>query len=440
MIFIEKTLFLILRIHFKLPISMKKLILYSLSLFLLLFHTSCNKTRQYNPDDLMVTLNINVDLSTSAEYFLVVENTESKPQIYPLTGNYSAEINRGKDIIGSSVNLHFILLNNQDVSIKSFYIVPLGKTINISSANLKSSKRTQTDVQLSFSNTPTFDVISRNAKTQTQAYTQNTFETPATTAEQGGESFQSNEFFYACFQNGDQASYKLERIPDQSTYTIDFSDMKSNMQKHSFSKNIDGANLVQANIKVWDNAIRSGIPTGLFNLTNPDIFPASNFDFFSPAVERYFSYYQQDFEYKTETQSFYNWSYATSIQDEIELLNAGLKVKTQIGQLPVIESDEALYSIAEISFKTAGFSWTLYGPNTSDFYLPNIPNDIFKELNDIDNLASLFLKLESGHIRLIDYTPFKDYEDAIGLYFGSDQNKLVAGTSYRTQEQNFQLR
>jgi hypothetical protein len=388
----------------------------------------------------MVTLHINIDLSASAKYFLVVENTESKPQIYPLTGNYSAEINRGKDIIGSSVNLHFILLNNQDVSIKSFYIVPLGKTININSDNLKNSKEVQTDVQLSFLNTPPFDVISRNAKTQTQAYTLNTFETPSTTAEQGGESFQSNEFFYACFQNGDQASYKLERIPDQSNYTIDFSAMNSNMQKHSFSKNLEGADLVQANVKVWDNALRSGLPTGLFNLTDPAVFQGPNFDFFSPTVERYFSYYEQDFEYKTEAQSFHNWSYATSIQDEIELLIAGLKVKTQTGQLPLIESDESLYSIAEISFKTEGFSWDIYGPNTSDFYLPNIPDDIFKELNGIDNLASLFLKLESGHIRLIDYTPFKAYEDAIGLYFGSDQDKLVGGSSYRTQEQDFQLR
>lgn len=421
---------------------MKKLLLFFLSFIVLIIIGSCNKTRQLNPAELVFTLNIDLELRPEAKYYLVLENIESKTQTLTLSNNMSMEILRGKDIIGGATNLHFILINGKadgDLQIKSFYSVPFGKTISIAENNLKFEAASETDVNLNFANVPAFDVISRTAKSQDQAYTLNTLETPLTTVANGGETFKSLELFYAYFQQGNSASYKTERIPDQANYTIDFSTLNTNMLKYSFPKTIDNAIIAKANVKSWDNQELYGNYLEVFNADDFSIFPNTSFEVFTPSFERYMSYYVQDFEYKKGNQSFRNWFYTDKLNENISLLDAGLSISTQTGDLPLIDSRSSDYSIAEIAFETEGFKWILYCADPSKIYIPEIPLDIFNEVNNANNLLELFVKINEGSIKLIDYYPYASYGDAVGYYFGSTNYKLKPGISYRTQEQIISL-
>lgn len=419
---------------------MKNKIIVSLLIVLQIFVGSCNKTKQYNPDDLLFNLNVDINLGPEAKYILILENTQSIPQSLTLSSSFQEEIKRGEDIIGAAINLHFVLINESaigDLSIKSFYDVPFGKSIRITDDNLKQSEGTSSTLNLSFANIPPFDIVSRTAKTQDQAFTLNTIETPVTTSALGGETFETIEMFYACFQNGAEASYKLERMPDQADYTIDFTNLNSNMVKHTYDKIIDEANIVHASVQAWDNAILYGKPVGIFDLEDFSIFPSTTFDVFIPSIERYFSFYVQDFQFEKNNQTFTNWFYSNTIYDEINLLDAGLKVTAESGQMPVIESLSDEYSIAEITFEAEGFKWTLHSQKTDNIYFPEIPAELFADFPDANNLIQVFLSLKGGKVKLIDYYPYANYEDALGIYFGSDVNRLESGNYFRTQEQTF---
>lgn len=422
---------------------MKNKIIITLIIVLQIFIASCNKTKQYNPADLLFNLYVDINLRPEAKYILILENPESKPQKITLSGSFYQEILRGEDIISGAVNLHFILINETkdgELSMNSFYDVPFGKTIRISENNLKSQEATQSSVNLSFTNIPDYDIVSRTAKTQDQGFTLNTFETPITTAAMGGETFESIQQFYACFQNGADASYKIERLPNQENYTIDFTDLNTNMVKYTFPKNINDATIKQANVQAWDNAILFGSPVEIYNLTDFSIFPTTSFAIFTPTFERYFSYYIQELKYEKNNQTFSNWSYSSTLQDEINLLDAGLSINPQPGQIPSIESISTEYSIAELTFETDNFSWTIHSPKTDNIYIPEIPLDVFDDLSNANNFLEMFLKIDEGKIKLIDYYPYTEYAEALGVYFGSDSNKLQAGTSYRTQEQTFSVK
>ena len=421
---------------------MKNKIVLSLLIVLQIFVVACNKSKLYNPDDLLFNLYVDVNLRPEAKYILILENTQSIPQSLSLSSSFYEEIKRGEDIIGGAVNLHFVLINefaSGDLSIKSFYDVPFGKTIRITDDNLKQTESTNSTLNLSFANIPPFDIISRTAKSQNEAFTLNTFETPITTAALGGETFETIEMFYACFQNGDEASYKLEWMPDQADYTIDFTNLNSNMLKHTYAKIMDEADIVHASVQAWDNAILDGKPVGIFDLEDFSIFPTSTFDVFIPTFERYFSYYVQDFQFEKNNQTFTNWFYSSTMFDEINLLDAGLKVTTELGQMPVIESLSDEYSIAEITFETEGFKWTLHSQKTDNIYFPEIPSELFSDFPDASNLIQVFLSLEKGKVKLIDYYPYTNYDEVLGIYFGSDINRLKAGNYFRTQEQVFEF-
>ncbi len=422
---------------------MKNKIIISLIVVLQIFVTSCNKTKQYNPADLLLNLYVDVDLRPEAKYILILENPESIPQKIELSGSFYQEILRGEDIISGAVNLHFILINeskNGELSINSFYDVPFGKTIRITDNNLKNAEATKSSIDLSFTNIPNFDIISRTAKTQDQAFTLNSFETPITTSAMGGETFEQIQLFYACFQSGADASYKLERMPDQDNYTVDFASLNTNMVKYTFNKTISEATIKHASVEAWDNSILYGKPVEIFNLNDFSLFPSTSFDVFTPTFERYFSYYIQDFEYEKNNQTFTNWFYSNSIQEEINLLDAGLAISSQPGQIPIIESTSTEYSVAEILFETDNFEWMIHSPKTDNIYLPEIPLEVFDDITTADNFIQMFLKLDEGKIKLIDYYPYTKYDEALGVYFGSDVNKLQSGTYFRTQEQTFSVK
>lgn len=423
---------------------LKKTILYSL-LFLLTFSlNSCRKPVDENtesPDDLVLNILVDINIRSEAKYFLLLENPESEAIYWAIPNYFGYGYLRGDKIKGKTINLHFILvdeLESNTIEIKSFFNVPLGLEIKITDDNLKLAKASKVSVELIFENIPDFDIISRTAKNQEQGFTQTAFETSATLPELGGETFEGNQFFYACFQTGSTASYKLDRVANSLNHSIDFSNLDTQLAKHTFSKTLDGATISHVDVQAYSNPYLRFNYVELFNLNDFSIFPSSDFDIFVPKGETAIMYYVQNFTYETSDHIFNNWYYNGVFHDEINLIDAGLKTVSRTGRLPIIESEIDTYDIAGIVFESEGFQWSLYSPNTSSFYTPDIPLELANQLPGSMNLHQRLLNLDGGRVKLFDYEPFIGYAEILSVYL--NESKLELGNSYRTQEQLFSVK
>lgn len=420
---------------------LKNISLYGLLFLILIAFNSCRKDKtdlSESPDDLVLNILVDINLRPEATYYIVLENPESEPIYWAIPNYFGYGYLRGDKIKGNTINLHFILVNeleNNTTDIKSFFDVPIGLGIKINDDNLKQTKLTSGTVELSFENIPEFDIISRTAKNQEQGFTQTLFETTATQPELGGETFESDQYFYACFQTGNTASYKLERVPNSLSHTIDFTNLDTQLAKHTFSKTIGGATITHVDVQAYNNPYLRFNYVELFNLNDFSIFPSSDFDIFVPRGETAIMYYVQNFTFETTDHIFNNWYYSGVFNGDINLLDAGLKTVSRVGKLPIIESDVDAYDIAGIVFKSEGFQWTLYSPSTSSFYIPDIPTELANKLPGAMNLHQLFLNQDGGTVKLFDFDQFVGYEEILSVYL--NETKLELGNSYRTQEQEF---
>lgn len=425
---------------------LKNIFLFSLSLLMIISFSSCRKPLinnpiRENPNDILINIFVDVNLRSEAKYYLVVENTVSAPQYISISNYFVYAMKRG-DLKGNTINLHFILIDevvDNNTDIKSFYNVPLGRGIRITSDNLKNSKANFSTVNLSFTNIPEFEIINRTAKNPEQGFTQKTFETPITTQELGGETYQSNKLFYACFNNINNPAYKLVRIPSNiSNYTIDFSDLNPDIKNFTFSKNLNSAIITHADIQAWNNPFMEGSYVEIFNLDNFDIFPTSTFDVVIPTYEVELRYFIQNFTFEKTDYTFNNWYYSTTLNDNITLLETGLKTTGRIGELPIIESNDNSYDEAQIIFEDENFHWTLYSNNTISFYIPEIPELISNLFPETKNLNQLFLNQENGKIKLIDYSSLENWNEVLDMHFG----KIILDieSNFRTQEQIFSIK
>ena len=425
---------------------MKNLTLFSFLFLMLTTISSCKKIdRTIDPSDpeySVMNLLVDINLRPEAKYFLLLENPESTPIIFTLSNYFGYGLTRGTTIKGNTINMHFILideLTDNTVDIKSFFEVPVGRDILITNSNFKQAKAQNATVNLSFVNIPNFDIISRTAKYPEQGFTQTSFETPATTPELGGETYENFKLFYACFQTGGAASYKLDRIPlGTSNYTINFSNLNSNVVKHTYPKTINEATVTHADVQAWNNPFFHLDHTEIFNLDNFDIFPSSSFDIFTPTFEIEFLYFIQNFTYKSASHIYNSWSFSSEFKNEINFINGGLKTTSRVGQLPVIEALSDAYDVAEIVFENDGFSWTLYSPNTISFYIPEIPQEISNSFPEAKSFQQIILNQEGGLVKLIDYSTFKSYEEVLDLHL--HETKIEVESNYRTQEQKFSIK
>lgn len=389
----------------------------------------------------MINIVVDINLRPEAKYYLVIENSESAPIYLSISKFFMFPMQRG-EIKGNSFNLHFILIDelaDNTVEIKSFFNVPFGRGIRITDENLKHAKASNSIVNLSFTNIPEFDIVNRTAKNQEQCFTQNTFETPVTSPELGGETYESSQLFYACFQSGNNATYKLVRTPaNKSNYTIDFSDLKSNVLKYSFQKTLNGATIKHMDLQGWNNPYLEGKYLEMFNIDNFAIFPSSDFNIFIPKMEVELRYYIQNSIYSKDDNIYRNWFYSATLTNSINLLDAGLNPTSIIGQLPIIESTNDTYDEAQIIIEGEGFKWTMHSSKTDVFYIPEIPLEISDNFPASKNLNELFINQDYGTIKLIDYSTIENYEGVLDLHFG--KTKLDVESNYRTQEQIFSIK
>lgn len=396
-----------------------------------------------NPDFLAIDLLVDINLRPEAKYFLVLENKETPAVYYDIPQYFGYAVTRGTWLRGNTFNLHFIKIDelvDGTLEIKSFFDVPVGVKIDIRDNNLKKASASKSNFNLSFTNIPDFDIVTRSAKNQEQSFTLDVFSTPATTPELGGETFGEQQLFYACFQKGNTAAYMLERMPiGISDYTVDFSNLSTDLAKYSFSKNKAGATIVHADVQAWNNRLLKNQYVEIFNLNNFDLYPASTFDIFVPKYLIDMRFFIQNYGYEKSESKYYNWAFSGDLMNSLDLLDLGLTATSRIGRLPLIETTNENYDEAQIIFESENFKWTMHGPSASSFYIPNIPKEVYDNFPEPMNLQQLFLSQEKGIVKLIDYSDFDEYNQTLPLYL-SDTTIFKLGSYYRTEEQEFSIK
>jgi len=427
---------------------MKNITKYLLSFLLLISIISCNKiiNPELDPNDpgyLAFDLLVDINLRPEADYYLVIENELTQPIYFHLSNYFGYAITRGTWLVGNEFNLHFIKINefvNGTYEIKSFFNVPIGIRIDIRDENFKSTAKSNANLNLSFTHIPDFDIVTRSAKNQEQSFTQNTFSTPATTPELGGETFEESQLFYACFQKGTEASYKIEMIPSGiSEYTIDFANLNTDMTKYTFQKVTDGASIEHADVKAYNNISIQSLPVEIFNLDNFNLFAESTFDVFVPKNLSSIRFFIQNYTFNKSETKYNIWSFSHELSTSQGLINTGLKTTSRSGQLPLIETNSANYDEVQIVVESENFKWTMHGASTNSFYIPSLPKELYDSLPGGINLLELFASYEKGTVKLIDYSDFEGYNEALPLFL-SDTTKLELGSFYRTEEQEFSIK
>lgn len=427
---------------------MKNIIRYSLLLFLLISYTSCNKiiNPELDPNDpnyLAFNLLVDINLRPEAKYYLVIENELTQPIYFQMSSYFGYAITRGTWLIGNKFNLHFIKMDEfveGTTEIKSFFEVPIGIKIDIRDDNYKTANASKSIINLNFTNIPDFDIVTRTAKNQEQSFTQNTFSTPVTTPELGGETFEIAQLFYACFQKGNTASYKIERMPTiNSDYTIDFSDLNADMTNYTFAKDIAGASIVHADVDGYANISMNSAPIKIFNLDNFNIFPNSTFEIFVPNNLASIRFFIQNYIFKKSETKYSNWSFSYELSNSQDLIDMGLSTTSRIGQLPLIKTASDNYDEVQLVIESENFKWTMHAPKPSSFYIPSIPLEVYSNLPDGMNLLELYSIQEKGTVKLIDYSDLEGYFETIPLFL-SDTLKFELGSYYQTEEQEFTIK
>lgn len=423
---------------------LKKTILYSL-LFLLTFSlNSCRKPVDENterPSDIITIITAEFDLKPNVLCYFLIENSES-PAIYFKVSHFISLMLQRKDFKkGNKFNFHTIFideLNGNNIEMQSFFDIPIGREIIINNDYLKYEKTISSTSQLIIKNIPNFDIISRTAKYSEKGYTQTTFETPATTVENGGETFERGSYFYSCFQTNNLASYYYEDIPSNSVeFTIDFYSLNPGMNKHTFQKNISGANVSHADIIAYNNPFSfSGVQ--IFNLDDFSIFPSSSYDIFVPSDKRVLGYYIQNFIFENSDYSYNNWYFSREINSSFDLMDVGLSTTSQIGQLPKIETTSDSFDEVEIIFQSENFYWIMHIPNSASPYIPEMPIKISNKFPESNTLNQMLLQQVGGIVKIIDYSTLDGYEGSLDLNLG--ETRLEVGSNFRTQEQAFSIK
>lgn len=422
-------------------------LLYSL-LFLFMatvLFSSCRKLgindpEKERPSDIITILTAEFDLKPNISCYFLIENSES-PAVYFEVSHFIRVMLLRKDFEkGDTFNFHTIFideLNGNNIEMQSFFEIPFGTEITINNDYLKYEKTVGSTSQLIIKNIPNFDIISRTAKYPEKGYTQTTFETPVTTSDNGGETFERGGYFYSCFQTNDLALYYYQRIPLNSVeFTIDFNSLNPSMNKYTFQKNISEAVVTHADIIAFNNPFEaSGVR--IFNLDDFSIFPNSSYDIYVPSNIRELGYYIQNFIFENSNYSFNNWYFSREINNSFELLDVGLSTTSQIGQLPKIETSSDSFDEIEIIFKNENFHWNMHSPNSTSFYIPEIPIRISSKFPESNTLNQMLLNQAGGVVRIIDYSTIDGYEGTLDLYLG--EGILGEGSNYHTQEQSFQV-
>jgi hypothetical protein len=393
---------------------MKKFfVLFSIA-FALTLVTSCKEDdpTKYDPEEVVVTINTN---NWGTHFFetiyFVVENLESESVFLQLAIGETYVIKRANIIKGDLVNLHFVYTNSvfddDEWRISSYYDIPLGKEIELEGNNFpKEGEVEQSEgkstVGISFSEIADFEVVTRSAMNQGHSHTLNTLEVPCAPS---GNTFPSGEKFYVCLHNGQEASYKLEAIPDVSSHIISLGGLNSSMTKYSVTKNPEYA--VSIKVKAYGS---SGI-IEIFNLRNTDesIFTGNTIDVYTPNGIPEMTSFSTTVS-TTIDNSFRHSYYSPSSQvvTDYSFLEVGLTFNHPLGVFPVVSTSTNQYDYIVLTFTNNVWNyWNIFIPSGTSLYYPNFPAEVLQALPES------FTNFNFSRAMAIDDTRFGNYMEAI---------------------------
>lgn len=387
-------------------------------------NTSCNKeTVEYDPEEVIVTINTTV---WNYQYpyervFVVVENMQSDPIFVEITKGENSIIKRGEEIAGDLINLHFVhawsIYDFSDWRIISYYDILPGKEIDLlgiyDASGMGDGKELSGKgiVNISFSDVPEFDIATRSANNNRHCHTLNTLEVPC--APIGGNSYPSGYNFYVCLQKGDNAGYKLEKIPELSDYVISLNGLNQEMEKYSIPKNPDYQKDISISTYGSDGILQ------IFNMyyTDESLFTGDYIDVFVPKGLPQMTRFSTEISRINTDRIQSSYYMSDQVTTNNSFLDAGLTLSFTSGKFPVITQTSNEFDVltTEISVKDADSwrHWTIYSPGSRNLYSPEFPSEVLQAVAGGFQVGWLLSNISRISVTATNDSRFSNYDDAV---------------------------
>ena len=376
---------------------------------LLLSSTGCHERIEYDPNEVLVTINTgNWPDYDQRIFYVIVENKRSGSVFAKLVKGEDCHMRRGEVISGDLINLHFFALggHNNDYNLYSYYDILPGKVINMSyiffsgRTTVVPGKRVG---NITFSDVPAFDIVTRSANNPRHCHTLNTLNVPC--AMPGRDSYEG-KYFYVCIQKGDDAGYKLVEIPGGSEYDLSLGDLNYNMTKYSIPKDPAMLQIIRVMAYGSDGMM------GIYALYDETLFSGNNIDVFVPVGLTQMTSFHTTVE-KSESDKYQASYYVSStVTTAFSYLDAGLSIKHTSGKLPIITHNGDKFDWLETTIRFADTrSWMLCHPSGQSLYLPEFPSEVLQAISADFQISSKLSDISSIVVTAIEDSRLNSYDE-----------------------------
>lgn len=387
---------------------MKKSFRY-LGVFLILTLTiflGCEKEPEFDPEEVLVTIDATGWANGGYDLYLIVENQLSAAKYYTIVPGEKLTVKRGSSIKGESITAHFVSIHEFfPWKISSYYEMPPGLEIPLNTSVTNAPEGTNLmggTANITFSDVPDFDIVTRSAHIPTHSHTLNTLEVPCAAA--GGNTFPHNSKFYVSLINDGLAGYKLITIPEVSDFVISLADMNTSMTKYSIPKDP---------VKQPSISVTSG-GNQIFNLST-DLFAGDNIDVFVPSDLGEMSTYTTTFRTFEGTVDYMStYVNQPNVPAVYDFLDDGFSVTKSPGSMPEIttsgESGDLLYMNI---YDENNFQWMVFSPDGDALYVPQFPTEILDMFPAGFTLAGLLTDFSIIYVNISDDDRIDNYTESL---------------------------
>jgi len=391
---------------------------------LVLCFSGCSKNDwEFDPDEVLVTVNTDGWSTSGAKVSLIIENRKSTAISASLVQGEKCVLKRGENVAGDKINLHILSVtkDGQDQltswSILSYYDIGPGKEFKIAdilNADVARKGMNQTIRNVSFSDVPEFDIVTRSANNQGHCHTLNKLTVPC--AYPGYDSFLSGNYFYVCLYKNGSAGYKLIKIPETTLtdYVISLSGLNTNMTKFLIPKNPDYKQSVRVEAFSDEGSI------DIFNLSSADetIFTGNDIEVFVPVGLPQMTSFATTYFKINSTRRQTGYHSGSAVLTDNSYLDAELSLTAVSGKLPEVSHVGAEFDLlfSSVSFEDYRGSWELYYPDGKSIYVPDFPDDVLLSVSPDFQISSQVAKVDFIDVTAVDDSRLTCYEDAVEYY------------------------
>lgn len=384
----------------------------------MIFLWSCENRVEYDPDEVLVTIDTDNWL-TGNHGFVIVENRESAVIFSELTKGQESVLRRGEQITGDRINIHLLNVLKDPFeevlswTLYSYYGVLPGKNIDlyyVFNPGTTIVQELKVVGNITFSDIPSFDLVTRSANNPGHSHTLNTLQVPC--APPGHDSYTSGSYFYVCLQQGDNAGYKLVYIPDENLaeYEISLSGLNNEMTGYVISKDP----LNQTDIDIMAHGSAGSIE--IFALHDQALITDNGIEVFVPDdLPQMTSFTTTYVRYPTTDQMQTSLYRSSTVTSDFSFLDAGLEVTLISGSMPSVghNSDGFNHLYTDMSFTGHNGSWKILHPDAGSLSLPELPADVLNAVAPGFTLTGQLSGIITIRVSAIEDSRFQDYDDAV---------------------------